>query len=115
MLNFTINFEIAYFICHICFIVAQGDKAHQKENVEKLIDVDICGMDNHCTYSVSYPKGMQRKDGSLRENAMSDTSLLSSSCNNEVVPMLSELSLVCNFFYIKYYFIFVLRMNFRSV
>ncbi|KAJ0078392.1 hypothetical protein Patl1_37126 [Pistacia atlantica] len=47
--------------------VAQEEKTHQKEITEKLLDVGVSSMDNHCTYSVSYPKGNPRKDCTLRE------------------------------------------------
>ncbi|XP_031263904.1 probable ubiquitin-like-specific protease 2A isoform X2 [Pistacia vera] len=72
--------------------VAQKEKTHQKEITEKLLDVGVSSMDNHCTYSVSYPKGNPRKDCTLREAVGLDTSLFSCSSDyeNEQVSVISD-------------------------
>ncbi|XP_044488321.1 probable ubiquitin-like-specific protease 2A isoform X4 [Mangifera indica] len=72
--------------------VAQGENSHQKEIMEKLLDVGDSCMDNHCTYSLSYLKGNPRKDCTLREATGLNTSLLSCSSDyeNEQVSVISD-------------------------
>lgn len=82
------NVQICNRLWNISFVVAQGENSHQKEIMEKLLDVGDSCMDNHCTYSLSYLKGNPRKDCTLREATGLNTSLLSCSSDYEVVLIL---------------------------